>query len=79
MMVNSELIISFMALGVLMLSTKPAYAYLDPGTGSMVVQALIATVAAVSVTIGIFWHRLKSFFGRMFGREKGGGHSSDDA
>ena len=42
----------------------PASAYLDPGTGSMIVQALIAAFAAVSVSIGIFWRRLIAFFGR---------------
>jgi len=42
----------------------PACAYLDPGTGSMIVQAVIAAIAAVSVSAGIFWKRLKSFFGK---------------
>jgi len=50
----------------------PAQAYIDPATGSMVIQAVIAAVAAVSVSIGIFWRRLKSFFGRVFGRHRGG-------
>lgn len=47
-----------------------AYAYIDPGTGSMIVQAVIAGVAMVSVSIGIFWRRIRSFFGRLFGRNK---------
>jgi len=42
----------------------PAWAYLDPGTGSMIVQTVIAVIAAVSVSIGIFWQRLKSFLGK---------------
>lgn len=45
---------------------KEASAYIDPGTGSMVVQAVIAAVAAVSVSIGIFWRRLKNLFHRLF-------------
>jgi len=44
-----------------------AYAYLDPATGSMIVQAVLAAIAAVSVTVGVFWRRLKDFFGRHFG------------
>jgi len=47
-----------------------AHAYIDPATGSMVIQAVIAVVAAASVTIGIFWGRLKLFLGRLFGRKK---------
>lgn len=53
---------------------SPAQAYIDPATGSMVIQAVIAVVAAVSVSIGIFWRRLKSFVGRLFGRQ----HDGDD-
>lgn len=76
---NSKLIMSLIALCILMLSANPAYAYLDPGTGSMVVQAVIAAVAAVSVSIGIFRRRLISLFGRIFGRKDSGGLDSDDS
>lgn len=55
-----------------------AYAYLDPATGSMVIQAVIAVVAAASVSIGIFWRRLKSFFGRIFGSKEGKEHDAND-
>jgi len=48
-----------------------AYAYIDPATGSMIVQAVIAAIAAASVTIGIFWRRVKSFLGKVFGRNDG--------
>jgi hypothetical protein len=47
-----------------------AYAYIDPGTGSMLIQALIGAVAAVSVSIGIFWRHIRSFLDRLFGRNK---------
>jgi len=53
----------------LLLPINSAFAYLDPGTGSMMVQALIAIFAVVSVSIGIFWRRLRSFFSRLFGRK----------
>ena len=54
---------------LLMFSANTAYAYLDPATGSMIVQAVIAAVVAISVSIGIFWSRLRSFFSRLFGRK----------
>lgn len=53
----------------------PADAYLDPGTGSMVVQAVLAGIAAVSVTVGIFWQRLRIFFRQLFGKD--GDHGDD--
>lgn len=40
-----------------------AHAYLDPGTGSLILQGILGTVAAVAVTGRIYWHRLKRFFG----------------
>ncbi len=35
-----------------------AYAYLDPGSGGILFQIL----AAIAVTIGIFWRKLKRLF-----------------
>jgi uncharacterized protein involved in response to NO len=57
-----------------------AYAYIDPGTGSMLVQALIAAVAMISVTAGVFWGRIRSFFRRFFCKEKQiNGTTQDDS
>ena len=59
------------ALCTSLICASPACAYLDPGTGSMIVQALIAAFAAVSVSVGIFWKRLKSIFSRDKGETPG--------
>lgn len=42
----------------------PAYAYLDPGTGSMLVQMLLGGVAGALVVGKLYWARIKAFFGR---------------
>ena len=42
--------------------TTPAYAYLDPGTGSIILQGLIAGVAGALVVVKLYWSRLKTFF-----------------
>jgi hypothetical protein len=34
------------------------FAYLDPGTGSMLVQLLVGGVAALAVTAKLYWHRI---------------------
>lgn len=52
------------------IAVKKAHAYIDPGTGSMVIQALLAILATVSVSIGIFWKHIRSFFSRLLGRNK---------
>ena len=38
--------------------TSPAHAYLDPGTGSMLVSAIIGVAAAVGLALKLFWYRL---------------------
>ena len=40
-----------------------ANAYIDPGTGSALIQCLIATIAALGITLKLYWHRVLRFFG----------------
>lgn len=65
------------ALTTTFLAATPAHAYLDPGTGSMLVQGLLAAVAAVSVSMGLFWRRIRLFLGRLFGGGDNEGKGSD--
>ena len=44
--------------------TSPAYAYLDPGTGSILVQGLIGGVAVVMSFLSIYWQKVKAFFSK---------------
>jgi hypothetical protein len=39
-----------------------AHAYLDPGTGSILVQSLLAGIAGVAAVLSLYWQRLKAFF-----------------
>ena len=39
-----------------------AAAYLDPGTGSMILQGLIAGLAGLAVACRLYWHKLKNLF-----------------
>ena len=51
---------------VLLLSLeRPAGAYLDPGTGSMLLQALLGGVAAVGVIARLYWHRMTAVLQRI--------------
>lgn len=40
-----------------------AYAYLDPASGSMILQAVIGGVAAAAVAFRVYWRRIATFFG----------------
>ncbi len=44
----------------LCVSMQPAYAYLDPGTGSLIVQILIAAFATVAIFFKTIWQSIKS-------------------
>jgi DUF1365 family protein len=67
---NSKLIILFTTFFALVCSMELAYGYIDPGTGSMMIQAVIAGIAAAGVSIGIFWKRIKLFLSRISGRKQ---------
>ena len=41
----------------------PAYAYLDPGSGSMMVQLLLGGVAGAVVIVRLYWTRLLTWLG----------------
>lgn len=59
-----------MAVAVVALGLSPgAFAYLDPGAGSMLLQLLIAGILGALFTIKMYWYRLKRFFARCLGRE----------
>ncbi len=42
----------------LFLPVASAFAYVDPGTGSMVVQAVIAALVGGAAILGAFWRKL---------------------
>jgi hypothetical protein len=39
------------------------FAYIDPGSGSVLLQALLGGVAAIGVAAKVYWKRLRRFFG----------------
>ena len=44
--------------------------YLDPGAGSIIVQAVIAVAVGVSATVKLYWHRISPFFNRLRNRDR---------
>ena len=55
----------FICLFVYFLFSNNAYAYLDPGSGSIILQVLIAFLAAVGTFISIYWKKLKNFISNL--------------
>lgn len=54
---------SMVALLCLVLLPINAFAYLDPGTGSAMLQGILGAVAAIAMVMKLYWHRLLRMFG----------------
>jgi hypothetical protein len=54
----------FLFIALLLSFSTTASAYLDPGTGSMILQGLIAGIAVAGFTIKTYWYKLRSMFGK---------------
>jgi hypothetical protein len=46
----------------------PAHAYLDPGTGSIILQSILAGIAVAMGVLRLYWYRLKAFFSGQSGK-----------
>jgi hypothetical protein len=38
-------------------------AYVDPGAGSFILQALVAAMAGIIVALNVYWRKIKGFLG----------------
>ena len=52
---------SIILLLFIFLFTRNSYAYLDPGTASMILQAIIGIVAATMTFIVVYWRKIKNY------------------
>ncbi len=60
--VNRLILIALLTALVLPIAS-PAHAYLDPSTGSMILQIILGGIAGLMVAGKLYWARLKEFFG----------------
>jgi hypothetical protein len=58
-----------LTLALVVLSESRVDAYLDPGSGSMLVQLLLGGVAGAAVILKLAWHRLRGLFGTSVEKE----------
>ena len=60
----------FVVLGVLLFE-ESAHAYLDPGTGSIIIQSAIAAIAGAAITLKVYWISIRNFLAqRKNGKSK---------
>jgi hypothetical protein len=46
----------------LMMFAQPAFAYLDPSTGSMILSAIVGLFATAALAVKTYWYKIKAFF-----------------
>lgn len=63
---------------IFLFSVKPAHAYLDPGTGSMILQLLLGGIAGALVVGKLYFERIKLFFAGLFGFQPGDQGRADE-
>lgn len=61
---------NFVIFVLVVLIAPNAMAYLDPGTGSMMLQVILGGIAAIGVALKLFWYRIIAFLG--FGKKSAG-------
>ena len=54
----------------LLVTTREAHAYIDLGSGSFILQMLLASLFASLFTLKVFWHRVTRSVSRFFSRIK---------
>ena len=62
-MIRKLLFVNFI---YLFLTVSSAHAYLDPGTGSIILQAILGAIAAGLTFFTNFWQKVKNFLKKFF-------------
>ena len=44
--------------------SPPAFAYLDPSTGSMILSAIVGLLATIGLAVKTWWYKIKGWFRR---------------
>lgn len=48
--------------------SSPAYAYIDPGAGALIVQGLIGSFVALTAFCGVYMQRIRQGIRRLMGK-----------
>ena len=59
---SHSLSLFFVVLALLLAFPKQALAYLDPGTGSILIQVMIGTLAAALAVCKLYWRKITQIF-----------------
>jgi len=52
-----------------------SFAYIDPGTGSIIIQGIVGAIAAIGVTLKLYRYRIVAYFRRVSTKDSPPGES----
>lgn len=61
-----------LSLPLLPLAFQNIHPYIDPGTGSLIIQIVIGSLIGGFFLLKVFWGKVIAFFGRLFSRANKG-------
>jgi hypothetical protein len=59
----------YIFIGLLTVPSVSAFAYVDPGTGSMALQFMIGGLFAAALTLKTYYYKIRSTLAKLFGRK----------
>jgi hypothetical protein len=68
---NKVLSVFFYSFATMVVMAKPSHAYLDAGSGSMMIQLLLAGSTGMAVLAKLFWQNLLSRVRVLRGKSRG--------
>jgi hypothetical protein len=64
MRLSNAAFVAFLTLCMSLLFIAPANAYLDPGTGSIIFQAVVGGALGLGIALKLYWRKIVAFFKR---------------
>lgn len=64
--------LSILLAASLFIFPKEAHAYIDPGSGSYIIQIILAGVFGSLFALKLYWKKVSSFVGRLFSKKRQG-------
>ena len=68
-LINKVIFLLISTLVIALIFARNSYGYLDPGTGSYILQIVLASALGLLFSVKIFWTRIKDFFRKVFARK----------
>jgi len=66
------LLVAIISIWLFLFLNSPAYAYLDPGSGSYACQLLLAGLLAVMYLVRLYWRKIRAFILGFLSRDVDG-------